>query len=816
VLDAEGTVVGWTQAAQRLVGYSAADVVGQSAAVLLAAEDRAKASTLSEAGSAPRRWVGSAQLRHRDGHRIDVRLWASSLSRQDGRARWVVSATETATLSSWAADGSAVDSLQTSLHRRLPIGVVIRDPQLRCTWVNDTQGLKDGIPVQQRLGRTLTEAAPSPETETLETLMHQVLTSGAPAIKVEYRAFLPTNVRQDRTMAASFFRLDDAQGRALGVCTVSVDVTDSRRARARLVILGEASARIGTTLDVMRTGQELADLAVPLFADYASVDLAASVPLGEEPLARLGTRGAAITAFRRAGLASIRQGPPESLLARGEPVFAAADCPLARVLRSGKPHFEPKLDLSPGSCVGQADPAQAQRFREHAMHSLMVVPIHARGAVLGVAMFVRTQGSMPFEEDDLLLAEEVVSWAALCLDNARRYARERSTALALQRHLLPHRATGGSAAEVASRYLPADSHYGVGGDWFDVIRLSGARVALVVGDVVGHGINAAATMGRIRTAVRTLAAMDTPPDELLAHLDELVIRLAEEDGEAGGPASAAMGATCLYVVYDPVTRRCTMARAGHPPPAIIDPHGGVTFPDLPTGAPLGLGLVPFESVELELPEASVLALYTDGLIEARDQDIEVGMDRLRAALARPGLPLEDLCASAMDTLPAKAPNDDVTLLLARTRSLGPSRVASWRFPDDPAAVSRARALATRQLNQWGLQNMAETTELIVSELITNAIQHGTGPVGLRLIRDEVLICEVSDTSNSYPRLRHPNTTNENGRGILLVAQLSRRWGTRHTPDGKLIWAEQRLSPSPSGQPPESIPRVGGGSAPRGI
>ncbi|MDT0469214.1 SpoIIE family protein phosphatase [Streptomyces gibsoniae] len=794
LLDAAGTVVGWTQAAQRLVGYSATEVVGRSAAVLLSAtDDRATASAFSGQSNAQGDWVGFAELRHRDGRRIDVCLSVSSLSGQDGLAGWVVSATDKATPSSRTADGSVVDSLHTALHRRLPIGVVIRDTQLRCTWVNDTQGFKDGIPLHQRLGRRLTEAAPGPGGETLEKLEHRVLESGTPAIRVEYRAFLPTKGYREPTMAASVFRLDDAEGRALGVCVVSFDVTDSRQARERLAILGEASKRIGTTLDVMRTGQELADLAVPLLADFATVDLADSIPLGEEPLTRLGTQGGRIPAFRRMGLASIRQGAPESLYAQGELVFVAEDCPYTRVLHSGKSYFDPILDISPGSCLDQADPAQTLKFREHAMHSFMVVPIHARGAVLGMAVFMRTRDRMPFDEEDLLLAEEIVGRAALSLDNARRYARERAAALALQRHLLPHQATGGSAAEVAWRYLPADSH-DVGGDWFDVIPLSGARVALVVGDVVGHGINAAATMGRLRTAVRTLAAMDTPPDELLAHLDELVLRLAEEDADPWGPAAAVMGATCLYVVYDPVTRHCTMARAGHLPPAIVDPDGHVTFPELPTGAPLGLGLVPFESVTMELTGGSVLALYTDGLIEARDQDIDVGMDRLRAALAHPGLPLEDLCTSAIDTLPTKASCDDVTLLLARTRSLGPSQFATWHLPDDPAVVSRARAMATRQLNQWGLAHLVESTQLIVSELVTNAIRYGTGTIGLRLIRDKVLTCEVSDTSNSSPRLRHPGTTDENGRGLLLISQLSRRWGTRYTPDGKLIWAEQQLTP----------------------
>ncbi|MFJ6632494.1 SpoIIE family protein phosphatase [Streptomyces sp. NPDC091376] len=805
LLDTEGTVVGWTQAAQRLVGYSAAEVVGRPAAVLLASgADPMTSSEFSEPGGAPHRWPDSTKVRHRDGHGIDVRLRVQALVGQDDRARWIVAAIDAAALSSWTAGGSVMEPcpLDLRLPSTLPIGVVIRDTRLRCTWVNDTQGSRDGIAVDQRLGRTLSEAAPGTEAETLEALMYQVLESGVPVLNAEYGPFAPMQVREVRALAASFFRLDDAEGVALGVCAVSVDVTEGRRARERLAILGGASKRIGTTLDVMRTGQELADLAVP-FADFVTVDLADSAfSLGEEPLALPGSQDVGVLpALRRAGLASIHQEVPESLTARGEPVFVSPASPFSSVLRSGKSHFEPTPDTSPpdtvpGTRMDRQLPAWARKIHDRRKHSSMVVPIRARGAVLGVAAFVRTGDSPPFEEDDLLLAEELAGWAALCLDNARQYARERAAALALQRHLLPHRAPGGSAADLAWRYLPADDHHGVGGDWFDAIQLSGARVALVVGDVVGHGINAAAAMGRLRTAVRTLAEMDMPPDELLAHLDELVIRhLAEADENTLDPATATMAATCLYAVYDPVTRRCTMALAGHPPPAIIDPHGGVTFPDLPTGAPLGVGLVPFESVELELPESSVLALYTDGLIEARGHDIGAGMERLRTALARPGLPLEELCSSVVDTLPSEASRDDVTLLLARTRALDPGQVASCEFPAEPYVVSSARSLATAQLTWWGLEEQTAATELIVSELVTNAIRHGTGPIQLRLILDDVLTCEVHDTSHCAPSRRRPLTTDENGRGLLLVDRLSGRWGTRCTPDGKLVWSEQELAPA---------------------
>ncbi|MGW2964457.1 SpoIIE family protein phosphatase [Streptomyces sp. NPDC001220] len=784
LLDAQGKVAGWTQAAQRLVGYSAAEVVGRHAAALLAVpEKQVKASVLADARSVPARWSGAADIRHRDGHRVGVHLWAQSLSGHNGQSRWIVSATDTALPASAPSDRPP----------NLPVGVVIRDTGLRCLWVNDAQRSRDGIPAEQRLGHRLTEAVPTTEAATLEALMRQVLESGIPAINVEFKAFIPTDVREDRTLTASFFRLDDAAGRALGVCVVSADGTHSRRARERLALLGAASQRIGTTLDVMRTGQELADLAVPLLADYATVDLADSVRLGQEPLTRTRPQSQDVPTFRRAGRAWAHSRAPAPLYAPGEALVVTPASPFDTVLRSGRSHVEPMLGSHPDRWLSRHGTAENREIGTG--HSVMVIPIQARGAVLGMAVFTRTGDRVPFDQDDLFLAEELVSWAALALENARQYARERSAALALQRHLLPHRATGGSAADVAWRYLPADSQRGVGGDWFDVIPLSGARVALVVGDVVGHGITAAATMGQLRTAVRTLANLDLPCEEVLSRLDEQVIRLAETDADPQHQGAATMAATCLYAVYDPVTRQCTMARAGHPPPAIIEPNGAIRFPDLPTGAPLGVGMVPFESVTLELSEGSVLALYTDGLIESRDHDLDAGMHRLGTALTQTDLQLEELCSAVMNTLALPVPSDDATLLLARARSLGPSEVATWQLVRDPASVSRARTLVTRQLDRWGLEQLKEPTELIISELVTNAIHHAEGPVHLRLIREQFLTCEVYDTSSNLPRLRHPQGTDENGRGLLLVDELSRRWGTRHTPTGKLIWAEQHLPPS---------------------
>ncbi|MEU3184608.1 SpoIIE family protein phosphatase [Streptomyces sp. NPDC006923] len=790
VVDEKGAVTGWTPAAERLTGYSAAELMGRPAGALLFSAERLLKTLAARECRTRGGWCGRAALRHRDGRRIDTCLRVSPLSGAAGVTSWLVSATGMPGAPPGPASGLE------SMLAGAPIGVIVRDLELRCTWVNDVLEQQDGIPRAERLGRRLTESLPGvAEAETVEGVMRRVLHTGSPVIDFEFRAWVPVDRHRRRAFSVSFFRLEDAEGRPMGVCAMWVDVTRRERARERLAILNEASTRIGTTLDVMRTGQELADLAVPLFADFAAVDLSDSIPRGEEP-ARPGTTAGRVAVVCRAGMASVRRGAPEAMWERGAEVFVPPASPFARVLSCGKSRLEPVVDTSPGSWFGQ-DPARVEKIRESGMHSCMYVPIQARGRILGVAFFARTEDPVPFEEDDLLLAEELVSRAALSLDNANRYTRERATAFALQRNLLPQRLAGGTAVDVASHYMPADSRHGAGGDWFDVIPLSGARVALVVGDVVGHGINAAATMGRLRTAVHTLADMDLPPDELLAHLDDLAIRLIGEDVDDNGTATAFLGATCLYVVYDPVTRHCSMARAGHPPPAIIGPDGQVTFADLPAGTPLGLGLVPFEAVELELPEESTLALYTDGLVETREQDIDAGMRRLRAVLAQPGLPLDELCSTVVDSLPSPAPYDDVTLLLARTRTLSPSQTVSWELPTDPAVVRTARSLALRQLSLWGLQELATTTELIVSELVTNAIRHATGPIGLRLIRHQLLTCEVHDTSNSVPRLRHARTTDEDGRGLFLVAQMSHRRGTRYTADGKTVWAEQELTPQPA-------------------
>ncbi|WSR03844.1 SpoIIE family protein phosphatase [Streptomyces sp. NBC_01210] len=580
-------------------------------------------------------------------------------------------------------------------------------------------------------------------------------------------------------------RPTDRHGGPKGTVATLRDSTELRAlygkaemARERLRLLYDAGLGIGTTLDVVRTAEELAKVAVPRFADFVTVDLADPVLRGEEPA---GTA----TDMRRTAVHGIRDDHPLYELDRL--IDFLPSTPQARGFGSGRPELVPDLSATPGWRA--QDPVRTQMIVEYGIHSLITVPLQARGVVLGVANFWRSEKPQPFEEDDLSLAEELVARAAVCIDNARRYTREHTLAVALQRSLLPRALPEQSALEVAHRYLPALS--GVSGDWFDVIPLPGSRVALVVGDVVGHGLHAAATMGRLRTAVHNFSTLDLPPDEILSHLDDLVGRIDQEEVEAAG--AGVTGATCLYAIYDPVSRHCAMARAGHPVPALVHPDGSVSFPDLPAGPPLGLGGMPFETAELELAEGTQLVLYTDGLIEDRTRDIDVGIELLRQALAsHPDRPPEESCQAVLDELLPGRPKDDVALLIARTRAIPPDHVANWDVPFDPAAVAGMRAAVAEKLDDWGLSELAFAMELVLSELITNALRYGSAPVTVRLLRDRTLTCEVSDGSSTSPHLRYAATMDEGGRGLFLVAQMAERWGTRYTPQGKVIWAELSL------------------------
>ncbi|GAA2397071.1 SpoIIE family protein phosphatase/ATP-binding protein [Streptomyces glaucosporus] len=652
-------------------------------------------------------------------------------------------------------------------------GVLIVGADGRLVLANDEARRLLDLPPDAE-GRSVTDLGLPPRTGRL-------LSSGRAAVDEVHQV-------GDRMLAVNHEPTDRFGGPPGSVATFR-DSTELRvlsesaeEARRRLKLLYDAGTGIGTTLDMVRTAEELAEAVVPRFADFVTVDLADAVLRGEEPA------GGTVT-MRRVAAHGIREIP--SFYPTGKLIAFLPSTPQGQGYRAGQAVLEADLATAPG--WQEQDPERARRIVEEGVHSLITVPLRARGIALGVVNFWRTREHGAFDDDDLSLAEELVARAGAAVDNARRYTREHTMAAALQRSLLPRALPGQEALEVAHRYLPAQS--GVGGDWFDVIPLSGARVALVVGDVVGHGLHAAATMGRLRTAVHNFSALDLPPDEIIGHLDELVDR-SDRDGDGDGTpdgTSGMMGATCLYAIYDPASRSCVVARAGHPPPALVHPDGTVEFPDIPVGAPLGLGGPPYETAEIDLPEGSRLVLYTDGLIEDRGRDIDVGLALLGEALARAGDSPEETCDEVTGALLAERPRDDVALLVARTRALGPDRIAVWDVPSDPAAVSAVRGGVTRRLADWGLDELVFTTELILSELVTNAIRHATGPVRVRLLRlERSLICEVSDTSSTSPHLRRAATTDEGGRGLFLVAQLSERWGTRYTGNGKVIWVEQPL------------------------
>ncbi|MEU6576535.1 SpoIIE family protein phosphatase [Streptomyces sp. NPDC046805] len=783
VVAPDGTLTGWSSGAQRLLGYSEAEALGRPAADLLASP-LPTAARARMAGQEP--WAGSVALRDRDGHEVDCRLRGRPLALGGGGTGWLLEAVpeqegedgrEGSRLLGWSFDQS-------------PFALAIYDAEGRFLRINAPMARQLGASEADIRGRRITEHMTDPRFAGPEEAVDRVAATGVPEC-IENYVRVPGEPHAHAWLVHAA-PLKDAAGVVHGVQLAALDFSEQSAARERLALLNEASTRIGSSLDVARTAQELADVAVPDVGDFVSVDLLDAVLHGDE-IAPVPVGGSLV--LRRTAVSSTV--PPA--VAVGAPAAYPEHSPIERCLATGRAVMHRVTDPEIVRWLAQ-DPARADWVRRNHPHSLLAVPLRARGVNLGIVLFTRTDpSSPPYTEDDLRIAEELAVRAAVCIDNARRYTRERSTTLALQHSLLPQGIPEQAAVEVAGRYLPAGSQAGVGGDWFDVIPLSGARVALVVGDVVGHGLHASAAMGRLRTAVRTLADVDLPPDELLAHLDDLVVRVSTGLETGAAPPTAGFGATCLYAVYDPVSRKCSLASAGHPWPALVTPDGAVDFLELPTGPPLGLGGLPFECVEVELPEGSLLTLYTDGLLEGRGRDVDIGLRALRTALADTVPSLETTCDIVLKAMIDGRPPDDVALLVARTRALDSRHVVQWDLPADPAVVAEVRARTTAQLHAWGLDELAFVTELVVSELVTNAIRHATAPIQLRLIKDHTLICEVSDASSTAPHLRRARIFDEGGRGLLLVAQLTERWGTRHTGTGKIIWAEQPL-PAPQATP----------------
>ncbi|MFC9912460.1 SpoIIE family protein phosphatase [Streptomyces sp. NPDC127197] len=795
VLDDHGRVVAWSEQATRLLGHRAAEVLGRPVReVLVAGGDEALFTEAVAACLRERGWFGLLPVRHHAGHRVYVGFRARRVQRLDSTVEWLLVGSRAEDVVQWEVDRAVLDGF----FRRSPVGVAVLGPDLRLLRVNRAIARFGGLPAEAYAGLRTSDFLLGPDAQLVEDRLRSVLETGQPVIFAEQPCRLQQDPQKELIVSVSAFRMQDPSGRVLGVTEIVEDVTDRHRARRRLALLNEAGTRIGSTLDVARTARELAEAAVPALADALSVDLLEPVTHGEEPAPD------AVGPLRRMAVRSVRLEALQVMYPLGHLFSFPEQTAQGRCLAERRSVLQPTLEVDRGWFL--VDRERAERMVALGVHSLMVVPLAARGVVLGLVCFWRWQRPEPFEEDDLTLAEEFAARAALCIDNARRYTQEHQAAVALQRSLLPSEVPEHPAVDTAHRYLPAQASTGVGGDWFDVIPLSGLRVALVVGDVVGHGMHASATMGRLRAAVHTLAHLDLAPDEVLARLDDLVDHLATEQRQADANAPQIVGATCLYAIYDPVSRHCAMARAGHPPPTVLGPDGRVRLIDLPAGLPLGVGGLPFETADLELDEGSLLALCSDGLLLADHRDIDQGLTLLRTVLAGPARSLEHTCKAVEDAMLPDRPADDVTLLLGRTRVLAAEKVATWELSADATAAGRARALVTDQLAEWGLEEVAFVTELIVSELVTNAYRYAGGPVLLRLIRHSHLICEVSDTSSTSPHLRQAGSSDEGGRGLFLVAQLSERWGTRYGRNGKTIWAEHPLSTAaPNARNGETMP-----------
>lgn len=654
VLDTEGRIALWSPQAERLLGYTPQEALGRFAARLLVDDEHFELvlRLFSEVMGSGETWAGTFPVRCKDG--TSRLLEFRNMRLQDDRGGFYALglATDGATLRQVERDLA----LSVRLVDQSPIGLAVLGSDLRYLAANPALERMNGLSAAEHLGRRAGEALPFLDAEAVEAAMREVLKSGVPQVGHQVEGRTGADPETDRAWSMSLYRLEDSGGQVLGLAVSLIDMTDhhraeaeAERARHRLALVADASVRIGTTLDLEQTARELAEVTVPELADVAAVDVLDSVLKGRPSR----TEGPALIQ----ALAVVAARPTPVVEAADPPGHAAhygADRLITRCVRTAEPVRVAYLDARSLAQVAR-DSRSAGLLAEAGAHSYLAVPLIARGEVLGAIDLIRTDNPLPFTEEDEVLACELAARAAVCIDNARLFRQQRETALTLQRSMLPHNHHDPAGLEVASRYRPAASRYEVGGDWFDVIPLREGGTALVVGDVMGSGINAATTMGRLRTATQTLSRIGLRPAEVLAHLDEITADLDP------------WFATCVYGVYDHDRNICRVSTAGHLPPVLIPAGGLPRLLELPAGAPLGVGGVPFSDVTFDLGPGDRLVLYTDGLVETRDQDIDTRLDALRELLREPDPSLEESCDRLLRKLRDPSHHDDVALLMARVR-----------------------------------------------------------------------------------------------------------------------------------------------------
>ncbi|MER6125485.1 SpoIIE family protein phosphatase [Streptomyces sp. NPDC001795] len=795
----DGHVDQWSLRAEHLFGIPAERAVGMDPiAAFVTPQLRERGQRKMAEILDGREWTGVIPFRKpdTDGTEGLAEVYVMPTTTEEGERAAVCIIVDVRTLRSIETDLAASQAI----FGQSPFGFLLIDADLRVRRANQRFASTFGGTPDDHRGRSVHDYLQSPEAERVSATLRRVLETGESITDMHITGHIPGSDER-KHWSINLYRVHSGSGRPIGIAWLGTDIT-ARRAAAReaaaarrnLALLNEAGARIGNSLDLETTARELLDVVVPGFCDLATVDLYQGLLVGDETPPGLADGSAEL---RRVAFASAVSDAPfaggPAPVAVGAVHHFAFNSPCADALRTARPRHIPPED---GGLI----------------QSTLAVPMVAHDTVVGLAQFSRTKGSEPFGERDRALAVELAARAAVCIDNARLYRREHERALILQRSLLPPGDPEASGLDIACRYLPGNAATGrpseVGGDWFDVIELPGHRTALVVGDVMGRGLRAAVAMGELRTAVRTLAQLDLEPAEVLAQLDEIARNLGAPGGvqqatrAARRPREADLSevylATCVYAVYDSVTRRCTFANAGHLPPVLVEPGETALMLDVPPGMPLGVGGEPFEEVEVELPEGALLALYTDGLVESRDHPLDEGLQAFVGALTDPSQPLEDVCDHVLNTLDTHHGEDDIALLMARVQGLPADSVGDWTLPREPRSVGRAREYARGRLLTWDLEPLVDTTELLVSELVTNALRYGEGEIRLRLLLDRTLVCEVWDSGLVQPRRRRARDTDEGGRGLQLVGLLSAAWGSRRTPRGKTVWFELPLPDGENG------------------
>ncbi|MDX3761891.1 SpoIIE family protein phosphatase [Streptomyces sp. AK02-04a] len=753
LIDEGGRVVEWGRLAEELFGWSAEEAVGQSLSVLMreaATSDDWRRKRFSETAAVLVKPVlqGTSMV-------WQVTVTEDAVSRQD----------------------KAV--LQT-VFSQSAVELYVLDDQLRVVRMSPAaHGLQEGT-VKHLVGRYFTEVYAFERPEDEAAVAQGVLESGEPVVDRLLRDVEVPGRPGRRIFTVSYFRLEDSHGDVLGLVVPVVDVTERENARNRLALLDTVRAQVGHRMHVMDVCRELVEAVVPSFAGSADVEVVEDVVRGEDPPP---TPAPQDLPLRRTASRSLICGAP---VATVRPLPPAT--PYSRILSDLRPRL---VAIEEDSSWLAADPIRAAVIKRSGAHCMIVAPLTLHGQALGVVSFYRHQNEAPFEEDDVMVASAMCAHAALCLNNAHRYMREWIIASTAQRRLLPRPPATRTTVEISPLHLPSPQG---GGAWYDAIPLPGVRTALIVGDVARQGIAAAITMGLLRTAVHTLAALDLPPDELLARLSDTAARLLS--ARAAMPPMDPLDrepltARCAIAIYDPVELTCTIARAGLPEPVAVFPDGtSAVLPASPGPLLTGTDNAPFPATTVGLPEGSTLAMGTAALADEVLAPSGPLHPLLDGASTRPLSELRDTIASAF----RGSPSNETLLLLARTKALPADHVLTRSLPDHPKAASLAREATRHQLELWGVdEETASTTELIVSEFVGNAIRYGAPPLRLRLILEQKLTCEVSDAATSAPHVKHARTIDETGRGLFIIAALADHWGARFQEQGKSVWAEQSMA-----------------------